>query len=144
MHDYFLLSSNVFSLVKSFNILDFNPLYSDVHCALSVYLHMSTNRFTINSTRGHCSKSNYIKWNPAKQNEFVESIFGNEDAFRELDLILGQNCQGNQARDLIDNAVCKIGQIFTETAKSVFGVKKNINMKIRPDNKPWYTKLCHE
>ena len=49
MIDYFLLSSPVFSLVKLFDILDFNPLFSDVHCGLCFNLYASVNNFTTHS-----------------------------------------------------------------------------------------------
>ena len=49
MIDYFLLSSPVFSLVKLFDVLDFNPLFSDVHCGLCFNLYASVNNFTTHS-----------------------------------------------------------------------------------------------
>jgi hypothetical protein len=32
--DYLILSSNLFSVIKKFDVLDYDPLFSDVHCAL--------------------------------------------------------------------------------------------------------------
>ncbi|CAG2233970.1 unnamed protein product [Mytilus edulis] len=107
--DYFLLSSNVFPTVKSFDVLDFNPLYSDVHCGLSVYLHSNVKKNTTKQNVGHCSKSNYIKWNAAKQDEFVEAIFSSQLSFGELDTIFNDECEGNQVKHIIDKAVSKIG-----------------------------------
>jgi hypothetical protein len=49
MIDYFLLSSPVFSLVKLFDVLDFNPLFSDVHCGLCFNWYASVNNFTTHS-----------------------------------------------------------------------------------------------
>ncbi|CAG2255513.1 unnamed protein product [Mytilus edulis] len=107
--DYFLLSSNAFPTVKSFDVLDFNPLYSDVHCGLSVYLHSNVKKNTTKQNVGHCSKSNYIKWNAAKQDEFVEAIFSSQLSFGELDTIFNDECEGNQVKHIIDKAVSKIG-----------------------------------
>ncbi|CAG2218455.1 unnamed protein product [Mytilus edulis] len=127
--DYFLLSSNVFPTVKSFDVLDFNPLYSDVHCGLSVYLHSNVKKNTTKQNVGHCSKSNYIKWNAAKQDEFVEAIFSSQLSFGELDTIFNDECEGNQVKHVIDEAVNKIGEIFRNTAKSIFGFKNSTRKK---------------
>jgi hypothetical protein len=32
--DYLILSSNLFSVIKNFDVLDYDPLFSDVHCDL--------------------------------------------------------------------------------------------------------------
>jgi hypothetical protein len=32
--DYLILSSNLFSVINNFDVLDYDPLFSDVHCAL--------------------------------------------------------------------------------------------------------------
>ncbi|CAC5386352.1 E3.2.1.14 [Mytilus coruscus] len=142
--DYFLISSNVFPCVKSFDVLDYNPLYSDVHCGLSVYLHSNVKKNTTKQNVGHCSKSNYIKWNVAKQDEFVEAIFSSQLSFGELDTIFNEECEGNQVKHVIDKAVNKIGEIFRNTVKSIFGFKNSTRKKVKPDNKPWYTKSCQE
>ena len=56
MIDYFLLSSPVFSLVKLFDVLDFNPLFSEVPCSLYFSSHASVNNFKTHSF-DNCSKS---------------------------------------------------------------------------------------
>jgi hypothetical protein len=53
-----------------------------------------------------------FKWNAAKQSEFVESIFNNETAFGELDYIFSEQCEGNQAKEIVNRVVNKIGDFF--------------------------------
>ena len=47
--DYLIISSNLFSVIKNFHVLDYDPLFSDVHCALqfsfSVYYQQKTEIF---------------------------------------------------------------------------------------------------
>ena len=100
--DYFLLSSDVFSAIKYFDILDYNPLFSDVHCGLSV------NKNTTTQDIGQGSNPIHIKWNAAKQSEFAESNFHNETAFGELDYIFNEQCEGNQAKEIVNRVVNKI------------------------------------
>jgi bisphosphoglycerate-dependent phosphoglycerate mutase len=142
--DYFLLSSDVFSAIKYFDILDYNPLFSDVHCGLSVHLHTNVNKNTTTQDIGQGSNPIHIKWNAAKQSEFIESIFNNETAFGELDYIFNEQCEGNQAKEIVNRVVNKIGEFFRNTATLIFGTKTSIRRKIKPDNKPWYTKGCYE
>lgn len=59
----------------------------DVHCELSVYLHTNVNKNTTTQDIGQGSNPIHIKWNGAKQSEFVESIFNNETAIGELDYV---------------------------------------------------------
>jgi hypothetical protein len=131
--DYFLLSSDVFSAIKYFDILDYNPLFSDVHCGLSV------NKNTTTQDIGQGSNPIHIKWNAAKQSEFAESNFHNETAFGELDYIFNEQCEGNQAKEIVNRVVNKIGEIFRNKATLIFGTKTTIRRNIKPD-KPWYTK----
>ena len=58
--DYFLLFSDVFSAIKYFDILDYNPLFSDVHCGHSVYLHKNVNNNTTTQDIGQGSNPIHI------------------------------------------------------------------------------------
>jgi hypothetical protein len=46
-----------------------------------VYLNTNVNKNTTTQDIGQGSNPIHIKWNAAKQSEFVESIFNNETAF---------------------------------------------------------------
>ena len=50
-----------------------------------MYLHTNVNNNTTTQDIGQGSNSIHIKWNAAKQSEFVQSFFGNETTFGELD-----------------------------------------------------------
>ena len=115
-----------------------------VNCGLSVYLHTNVNKNITTQDIGQGSNPIHIKWNATKQSEFVESIFNNETAFGELDYIFNEQCEGNQAKEIVNRVVNKIGEFFRNTATLIFGTKTLIRRKIKPDNKPWYTKSCYE
>ena len=82
MIDYFLLSSPVFSLIKLFDVLDFNPLFSDVHCGLCFSLHASVNNFTTHSF--DIKSSAHAKWVHNKENLFVNTVSSDVEKFDEL------------------------------------------------------------
>ena len=47
--------TDVFSAMEYFDILDYNPLFSDVHCGLSVHLHTNVNKNTTTQDIGEGS-----------------------------------------------------------------------------------------
>ena len=94
--DFFLLSSPVFSLVKLFDVLDFNPLFSEVPCSLYFSSHASVNNFTTHSF-DNCSKSlAHTKWVHNKKNMFaVNTVISDIEKFDEIQsLVSNMNHQG--------------------------------------------------
>ena len=41
--DYFLSSANIFEYLKGFHVMEFNSLFSDAHCAVSLTLNLRYN-----------------------------------------------------------------------------------------------------
>ena len=77
-----------------------------------MYLHTHVNNNTTTQDIGQGSNSIHIKWNAAKQSEFVESIFNDETTFGELHYILHEQCEGNQATEIVNRVVNKIGDFL--------------------------------
>ena len=73
--DYLILSSNLYSVIKNFDVLDYDPSFSDVHCALqfsfSVDICLLSTEYT--------NISPPVKWYNSKKEEFVEYITVNEN-----------------------------------------------------------------
>jgi hypothetical protein len=55
-------------IIKEFEIADFNPLFSDVHCGIHVTFH---GRVTTDTTTPPITRSR-IHWNATEQNRLVE------------------------------------------------------------------------
>ena len=67
-----LLSSNLFSVIKNFDVLDYDPLFSDVHCALQFSCSVD-----IFNREHNCSQP--VKWDNSKKEEFVEYLTVNKN-----------------------------------------------------------------
>jgi hypothetical protein len=73
--DYLILSSNLYSVIKNFDVLDYDPLFSDVHCALQfsfsvgICLLLAENR----------NISQPVNWDNCKKDEFVEYLTVNKN-----------------------------------------------------------------
>lgn len=137
--DYFILSSKVFALIKQFAILDYNPLFSDVHCALCFQLYASLNIFTTNSIDSKTPA--YRKWIPEQKNRFVNVITDDVTKLNEIDNLLSDN-QSGDPRDIVNTAVEKICELFTNTAKNVFSVRANNRTKRKQNDEVWFTNSC--
>ena len=53
--DYLIISANLFSVIKNFDVLDYDPLFSDVHCALQ--FSFSVDMFIISRKQKYFSAS---------------------------------------------------------------------------------------
>ena len=76
--DYFIGTPLVMHLVKTFRILDYDPLLSDVHCGLHAELKFCTTRNVISTptntqeVRQSCIKPG--KWNTDKSRDYERNI----------------------------------------------------------------------
>ena len=73
--DYLILSSNLFSVINNFDVLDYDPLFSDVNCALQFSFSVD---ICLLSTE---NKNIYqpVKWDNSKKDEFVEYLTVNQN-----------------------------------------------------------------
>ena len=126
MIDCFLLLSPVFSLIKLFDVLDFKPLFSDVHCGLCFSLHASLNNFTTHSFDNGSKSSAHAKYIHTKENLFVNTVSSDVERFDELQSLLSnmnQQGQGDSTKTCINEVIGKIWDLFKCTTKRVFPTK---------------------
>ncbi|CAG2217207.1 unnamed protein product [Mytilus edulis] len=147
--DYILFSSHVFSLFKSFYVSEFNPLFSDVHSSLCFKFHATVNNFTINSSIDDSNTPTHTpRWIPKKQNQFIESINNDVTMFTTIESLLDEldeQGQGQHTKNTINLVVNKVGELFKNSAKKVFGSngrkrKTNTNKKFQI----WFDNKCFE
>ena len=147
--DYFILKSDVFTLVKEFKIMDFDPSLSNVHCGIHISLSCTDTgteeTIPANSERFHA------RWQQEKCDEFVNNT--NIDNVENISEILRILDVPNDmvSKDIVDSAVDALGKIFLESANKTFGeysktVKTNVirSGNIVGKNKPWFNKNCKE
>ena len=72
--DYLILSSNIFSVIKNFDVLDYDPLFSDVHCALQ--FSFSVGICLLSAENRNISQP--VNWDNCKKDEFVEYLTVNK------------------------------------------------------------------
>jgi hypothetical protein len=142
--DYSILSSNRFSVIKKFDVLDYDPLFSDVHCALQ--FNFSVDICLLSAENRNISQS--VNWDNCKKDEFVEYLTVNKNneikniVNRLDDMILLQDVSINDVNEVIK----KVGNIFRHASASVFGrkCKKSFCEKNKAENKPWFDMKSRE
>ena len=136
--DYFLASSDLFPLICEFEVLDFDPLISDIHCRLHASIRIKDDLHN----KGHQTNTviKPIRWNADKKQQFVDKV---ENKLPVIELC-NQLDTINNANELND-FVLNLNSIFVDSAESVFGTRKiyekSKDFKI---NQPWFSKKCHE
>ena len=75
--DYVIITHDMFNYLYSFHILNFNELYSDVHCPINIVFKISDNleqecHDFINTENEF--KSTYVKWDASKTEQLVNGI----------------------------------------------------------------------
>ena len=122
----------LFVEVKDFEISDFNPFLSDVHCAMSFGI--------LSKTKQNLSLKNHnvvqkIKWDEGKSSVFVENI-DTGDLERLKNLLENFSASGNQINADIELFVQQTNDILSKAKEKTFESK---TIKILPVKKRnWY------
>ena len=126
--DYCLAPSHFFSNFLSFEIHEFNPLFSDVHCPITFELEANINKDVENFK--HFTKPR-SKWDPTKLDEYVKN-------FKQMNLVDIENKSTNlsieSSPESLKDIIVSINKIFKETKFKTFPPKE-IRLKKK---KPWY------
>ena len=124
--DYFIVSSKLFKNISEFEVIDFDPLLSDVHCRLHVSI--QADPLSEMLTGNISSKTKTVKWKQNKREQFIENITLKlstiNDLCQEIDSFSIENHD-------IDGIIGKIVTFYSETAADTFGtiVEKNPEFK---------------
>lgn len=138
--DYFISSAYVLPNIKDFNICEFSPLFSDVHCPVSLTIdieHESEFNLPIHTKDEKIPKL----WDPDKSDVFIDNIdiLQVSDIEMQLDKILDKS---TVTKGDIDEVVLKIGSLFDSSCKETFGFK-HVNTENKSSRfKPWFNAQC--
>ncbi|CAG2184425.1 unnamed protein product [Mytilus edulis] len=145
--DYLLLSSNLFPVVKEFDIMEFDPLVSDVHCQLHVVIQAPVILYNSNDELSQFCSENMSKWRKEKCSEFLDNVKSDHDCQLEQLLLELDNLEVQQGihQNEMNKVVERISNFFQSVATKTFGKYKPFkNRKPKSDNKPWFNKQCFD
>ena len=133
--DYVLAPPDLFVEIKDFEIQDFNPLMSDVHCPI-IFSLLSKTKNNISSITNKAIKK--IKWDVSKNSDFVENIDSGE--LENLHTML-QNFSpsGNSENSEIELFVNLTNEILCKAREKTFETKTVVYPLTK--KKAWYDKV---
>ena len=130
--DYMIAPPELFEEVKDFQISDFNPLFSDVHCAISFGILSKTKPIPLLKNHEIMSK---IKWENAKNSVFVENI--DNVLLEKLENLLDNfSPAGDQTNANIELFVKQTNDILIKAKEKTFEPK--IIKTFHGTKKSWY------
>ena len=131
--DYTLTTPDLFDDLKDFEILDFNPLLSDVHCPLifSLLAHSKEPE-----TQKCIQKIPKIRWDGSKNSEFLNNI--DDQEIESLNRLLDNFSPEPESTDIeIENFVKITNDILNKAKEKTFVPKKPFT-KHDSNKKSWY------
>lgn len=138
--DYLLLSSDLFTFVNDFCVLDYDPMFSDVHNRIHFTFSFQVEK-QVNPQNDNINS--FVKWKVEKTDQFQRAI---SHHLGEIDTKLDDLIQSeNISNDQVNTTVCELANAFLSTATDVMGTVKQFDRKGKhSDSKPWFDAACRE
>ena len=117
--DYLLVSYDAFDSISKFEVFDFDPIMSDVHCGITFCI----KPFLRDVLRPKTVTHRTLKWNEEKVDDFKSNIDTNK--VQEIyDALIGVHNLTVERNNFINSIANKISQVFIESANSTFGFRR--------------------
>ena len=130
--DYFICSPLIFSTVSNFEVLDFNPLLSDIHCAVILTLkYKCSNPRNVDLDKDYTTNqdNSYVRGPPNKPNWKADLTHQYQQKLNETDISGISPPQQCTINKLVD----EINSVYTSTASDL-GMLKCGQTPIVPRN----------
>ncbi|KAK3107329.1 hypothetical protein FSP39_011987, partial [Pinctada imbricata] len=124
--DYFIVNSKVFSIIEEFEVIGFDPLFSDVHSRLHILLQTEKTTERYQQPESQMIHKLTVKWKPEKVNVFKENV-------NLIDSEIIHLCNSLEASDespetKINRTNEKICELLIEAASKSFGYAKKVDL----------------
>ena len=122
--DYFLSTPNLFDIFTNLKVLEFNLIFSDVHCPVSVSIGITDTKQPCEVKKKTTVEEKINLWDNEKSNIFVQNF--DSKALSEIgDRLSALANKETIKQEDIEFIVNDIGKLFSDTAEISFGKKKN-------------------
>ena len=142
--DYVVSSTASLKTIKDFEVLDFDPLFSDIHCPLHFKIEFETKHQTENRQQFQQYQRNTpMKWNQNSKQTFIDNI--DRETVESIHRLFAENDTNNVGGKTFVNDVCrKISDLFYKSANVSFGDNHPIWISKKNDQKPWFGRECRQ
>ena len=147
--DYAIVSHSLFPLVREFCVLEYNELFSDIHCPVSIQF-TKLNQFDVkesnDSSEDKTKKSTFINWNKYRSGEYADKLDRDEISSLEQELEIMTNDFASVSQDMMNIVVGRVNKVLLDGADTLgiveYKIKKTRKFKRKSDNKPWFNDEC--
>ena len=143
--DYFLTTASIFSHISNFGVLDFSPLYSDSHSAVTLTLEIwPESSCTFQSIHQKISETPVkVKlWNRDKSEIFVENL--DKSCIVNINSKLDDFIQAPSVTESnINSIINDIDALFMKSCENTFGHYAPKHKNKDKTKKPWFSAECH-
>lgn len=140
--DYFLSTANMFEFIQSLEVFEFNSLFSDVHCPVSLAINIrdvSVSVCEMEST--HVNEPKVKLWDENKSEIYAQNI--DHAQILQINDFLDILSDKEITCDDINSVVNRIENLFISNAQKTFGLKRDKTQTSRNTcNKPWFNFEC--
>jgi len=139
--DYMIGTPKLMSRTKEFEVLDFDPIYSDKHMRIKLciygdvqtgYSESEVEDITIGNNAENSQVEVIGKWEEQESNKFIQNL--------DKDLI--NNVLNNESRMCVQEITTKVNTILLDSAKATFGTIKQVRKKNNRKSMYGYNKEC--
>ena len=139
--DYFLSTPNLFGIFTNLKVLEFNPLFSDVHCPVSVSIGITDTKLSCEVKKKTTVEEKINLWDSEKSNIFVQNF--DSKALSEIgDRLSALANKDTIKQEDIEFIVDVIGKLFSDTAEISFGKKRILNDRKTKNKTQWFNAEC--
>ena len=127
--------------IQDFNVMDFNCLFSDAHCVLTLTLLLKHYSQPANVSKENSVPEQLIFWQPDKSEIFEEKfdIVLVSEIETKLDNLIETDCITENS---INEIVGDIDSLFESCSKASFGTKTVKKHNKYSNFKPWFNRAC--
>ncbi|CAG2208537.1 DLL [Mytilus edulis] len=131
--DYLIMSPCMFDITSDFGIVDFNPMFSDVHNRLYFSFSFPSSN-SLNNSHNHTINSNtYIRWDSTKTDDFTQVLTNDTgSSLQQLNDILNSIEIDTATSESVNGLVNDLGRVLLDTAETVFGSNEMVVPLILP------------
>ncbi|CAG2218347.1 unnamed protein product [Mytilus edulis] len=133
--DYLIMSPCMFDITSDFGIVDFNPMFSDVHNRLYFSFSFPSSN-SLNNSHNHTINSNtYIRWDSTKTDDFTQVLTNDTgSSLQQLNDILNSIEIDTATSESVNGLVNDLGRVLLDTAETVFAAKdrQSIPVHVKP------------
>ena len=148
--DYVIMSPELFPSIHYYEVLEFDPLFSDIHCPVAFTMNMKSQENVILPNEENLvtddsnEHSTFPTWKPESRLDFINYIQDSNLDQISIDLdILNQSDFVNA--DSINSITLQISQTLVGAAENCNMIKNKNNSSAKPQNRlknqnPWFIK----